>query len=107
MKHKAFNKLLEKRIELIRKVLEEKCEEYSRNDDKLYNFKEAGRTDNVTPEHALWGMCLKQRVSVSDIVKDIDSGKIPSDKLLNEKIGDVINYMILLEALIKERKGYK
>ena len=50
-------------------------------------------------------MMLKHEVSIRDIVDDLDKGVLPSDKMLLEKVGDVINYYLLLLALITERKN--
>lgn len=79
-----------------------KNEEYSRNNDKLHNFKVAGRILNCSPEEALKGMMIKHLVSIFDIIDDLP--KLPDEEILNEKITDSLNYIVLLEALIKERK---
>ena len=78
-----------------------KNKEYSRNNDKLHNFKCAGRLLDTTPEFALLGMFSKHMVSIIDIVDDIPD--LPDYSLLEEKITDAINYLVLLEALVKER----
>jgi len=84
-----------------------KHKEYSRNNDKLHNFKVAGRIDNESPEKALWGMFKKHLVSIQDMVNDSNDpewmGTLPSQERLSEKIGDSVNYLILLEGLITER----
>jgi len=80
-----------------------KHEEYSRQDDKLYNFKRAGEIQSCTPEKALIGMYCKHLVSVLDMVKDLDDLKYPRIKLMMEKISDSINYLVLLEGLLTER----
>ncbi len=80
----------------------EKHKEYSRNDDKLHNFKVAGRIDDETPERALWGMWKKHIVSIRDIINDLPD--LPDDVTLVDKISDNINYSVLLEALLTERK---
>jgi len=77
--------------------------EYTRNNDKLYNFKRAGEILRCSPEQALLRMWIKQVVSIIDIVEDIDKGKLPTPEILAEKVGDGINYLPLLEALIVER----
>lgn len=81
----------------------QKHTEYSRNNDKLYNFKRAGEILRCSPEKALLGMWIKQVVSLIDIVEDLDNGILPTEALLNEKITDVIDYPVLLEGLLKER----
>ena len=84
-------------------MIGEKHEEYSRNNDKLYNFKRAGEIQRCIPERALIGMLSKHLVSMLDIVDDLEEGGIPEEGILTEKITDSINYLVLLEGLIKER----
>lgn len=89
----------------------QKHKEYTRDNDKLYNFKRAGEILRCTPEQALIGMWIKQIVSLIDIVEDIEhkrawAGDLESFiAILEEKVTDVIAYVPLLEALIKERMG--
>jgi len=106
MKNEQFNGIVECRIEEIRSVLSKKAEEYASAVDRLHNFKVAARKRNTTPEDALMGMAAKHDVSIDDLVlwaKDCPE-KITYG-LVNEKIGDMINYLILLEALFVERLG--
>lgn len=114
MNNKEFEKLLERRINLIKSVMSSKNKEYATDDDKFHNFKRAGDMLRQTPEQALIGMWTKHIISILDIVKKIDDdaskelinvcdGTGLSLKMLEEKIGDAINYLILLEAMIKER----
>ena len=100
MDSKKFNEILEKRIDKIKNVLSSKEKEYASGSDRLHNFKVAAEIMNETPEKALFGMLLKHIVSVIDMVND---PKSISEYLINEKIGDVINYFILLESLMWER----
>jgi hypothetical protein len=103
MKIDAFELLVEKRFEECRTVLLSKSKEYSAKDDKLSNFRQAGALKGETAEKALWGMWAKHIISLRKIIEDIDSGVIPSEGLLSEKCGDMINYTLLLEALIIDR----
>jgi len=98
-----FDGVVRDRIELIQNVLGAKGKEYSRDADRFSNFKTAGRRLNTTPERALLGMREKHEVSILDIISDLDNEKLPTEALLEEKIGDSINYLILLEGLLKER----
>jgi len=99
MNNQEFEKVLETRIELIKSTLSRKAKEYS-TDDRLYNFKRAAEIARTTTEKALFGMFLKHLVSVIDIVE----GKRDFDgQILDEKIGDAINYLILLEAVLVEK----
>jgi hypothetical protein len=100
MKINEFNKHVVRRCRLISKVLVRKGAEYASSEDRLYNFKEAAKDDSTTPEKALWGMYLKHHVSV----KDLKNGHHKlSRRMIDEKIGDAINYLILLEALLIEK----
>lgn len=97
-----FNDVLTRRLALITQVLGKKGLEYSTAGDRFSNFREAATIEEVSTEKALLGMMVKHEVSVRDIVKDLDA-KLPSAEMIEEKIGDWINYLILLEGLIKER----
>ena len=90
-----------------------KAAEYSRNNDRLHNFKRAGEMSNCIPERALWGMLVKQLVSIVDMIDDLGpvaarrDGRfvlIPSSEMTTEKFDDAINYFLLLNALIHERQ---
>jgi len=98
MTAETFNKLLESRIKLIKNVLGVKANEYA-TDDRLHNFKEAAKTFNTTASDACWSYMMKHLVSI----KDIAQGKKPiSIESVQEKIGDAINYLILMEAILLE-----
>lgn len=99
-----FEKLVVARLENCGVVLVAKGEEYSRGGDRLWNFKAAARMRNCTPEQALMGMKAKHDVSVDDMVAGLATGKIPSKEAVAEKFGDSINYLLLLEGLIEERR---
>jgi hypothetical protein len=106
MKTEQFNEIVAERIESIQNVLANKAKEYSSDYDRLANFKVAAALASrpETPEQALWGMMRKHLVSVIDIIDQTAIGNAPSDHMRNEKIGDSINYLILLEALLIERQ---
>lgn len=100
-----FLDIVNARIKACLTVLAKKGEEYSAGGDRLSNFKRAALLQLVEPETALIGMLSKHVVSVYDIVDQIEfDGVIPSKEMLSEKITDWINYTILLEALIEERR---
>lgn len=99
MKTDTFNEILEERLKAIKNTLGSKAQEYAFKDDRLHNFKVAARVSQVTIPAALWGMALKHLVSVMDLVE----GQLTATpETVNEKIGDMINYLILLEAVFKE-----
>ena len=98
MDSNMFNEIVNNRIDKIKSVLSSKASEYA-SEDRLYNFKVAAQINGCTPKRALWGMASKHLVSVMDLVIDRVQS---SEYLINEKVGDMINYLILLEALLME-----
>lgn len=100
MDTKRFNELVDEVLSECRKTLVIKAGEYA-TDDRLHNFKVAGRLNDCSGSEALWGMVTKHIVSLKDITRSDQSFK---RAFLQEKIGDVINYCILLFAL-KEDEG--
>lgn len=99
-----FEQILEVRIAEIRRVLGLKASEYVRNDDRLSNFKRAAAMLQTSPEAALMGMLSKHLVSIMDMVDDISVEIGHGKEMWNEKIGDAINYLVLLDALLQERR---
>lgn len=112
MRTEEFNAVVESRIEKIRSVLASKAVEYSKNDDRHHNFKEGARIFNCTPERHLMFLNSKHLISINDMVTGFEEFHIaPRNEIereleiakWEEKIGDAINYLILLEGLVKER----
>jgi hypothetical protein len=98
-----FDRLLSEVHSQQKMVLGVKAGEYSRDDDRLLNFKTAGAFERCTPERALWGMAAKHFVSLTDLVNDLDAGTDTPMPLWEEKLGDARNYLVLLEGLLRER----
>jgi len=105
MTHADFNALLESRITKLRAVLTSKAGEYAKEEDRLHNFKSdvGGMIPCETPPMVAWGYLRKHLQSVYDMVFLYDArGLRPSVERIDEKIGDAINYLVLLEALFRE-----
>lgn len=103
MDYREFDKLVDARIEKIRNTLLVKAKEYAGPVDRLYNFKRAAEIERTTPERALAGMWVKHVVSVLDMIEHAEI--VHSESYVDEKIGDSVNYLILLEALLAERRA--
>lgn len=103
MTEEQFDDLVKARCNKIGSTLVEKGKEYRRNNDPLHNFRVAAKVQNTTEEKALWGFAVKHYVSFLDILNDIERGFLPKEEVIDEKIGDLINYFILCEASIKEK----
>ena len=101
-----FNEVVSERIQQIESVLKSKADEYASGSDRFHNFNVAARVEGTTPEKALKGMMMKHIVSVFDLIDWVDSPlnrKKITPAIINEKIGDNINYLILLEGLLRKR----
>lgn len=104
MNAKDFDKIVADRMAWCRQTLCAKGDEYAREGDRLWNFKVAGRKLNCHPAEALAGMMVKHTVSVDDIIDGLSRGIVPTKELVAEKIGDSIDYLLLLEGLIEEER---
>ncbi len=100
MASEDFEGVLQNRISQMQSTLSGKAKEYASNDDRLYNFRRTAEINGVTMEKALWGMASKHLVSVIDLV---ESPEAATRELIDEKCGDLINYLVLLEAVLIER----
>lgn len=95
-----FDTVLQHRIDHIKDTLAAKSKGYSTGGDKLHNFRTAARLKGETMEKALEGMRVKHDVSIMDMINNPGS---VTEAMIDEKIGDRINYDILLAAVFIER----
>jgi hypothetical protein len=103
MKRSELDKEVENRIELIKSVLLKKGTEYATGGDAFHNFNQAkGLSFHNSREKIAWEYSVKHLQSIKDIIELVDKGGIPSLAAVEEKFGDAINYLILIEAMIKE-----
>lgn len=94
--------IINNRLEKTKELLLIKGKEYVRNEDRLHNFRRASEMERKSMPRVLHGMLQKHLVSYYDMLDDIDSGKMPRKDLVDEKIGDIVVYFLLQEAVIKE-----
>lgn len=102
MNTERFEQIVDERLAECKNVLCKKAAEYA-TDDRLHNFKVAAKLQNCTPITALAGMMAKHTVSVYDLIRQVEQGFSVSPEMWAEKIGDSINYLLLLTALVEER----
>lgn len=104
MTNEEFETIKNGCIAEINRVLGNKAREYSSKQDRLHNFNEAKKIMRCnTREYALLGMLNKHTVSVTDLILKYEKeGILPDENTLEEKIGDSINYLILLKACFLE-----
>ena len=101
MNTENFNKIIHEQIERCENTLCQKADEYA-TEDRLHNFKVAAGIQNCLPTTALGGMMAKHTVSVYDMIRGLENGMCYPIELWNEKIGDSINYLLLLAAAVRE-----
>jgi len=58
------------------------------------------------PEQVAWNYLAKHLESIQSILSKLPDEE-PSVELINEKLGDAINYLIIIEGLLRERKTKK
>lgn len=107
MTTKEFDIVVNHRLDECKRVLIEKAKEYAKGDeDRMHNFNRAAQITSECREKALFGFFLKHLVSVMDIIDDMNNNPsyVPNRPLVEEKIGDAINYLLLLEASIEDKR---
>ena len=103
MNPKFFSLIFEDTIRQMEKVLGAKAEEYASDLDRLQNFATASTLTNNNIAQACAGMMAKHTASVYEMVS---TGKAYSAELWDEKIGDHLNYLVLLKACLIEAGLY-
>lgn len=99
MNGEQFNEVVEEQLRWCKSVLDRKGMEYAGSNDRLHNFKIAAQLEGCEPRRALSGMMAKHVVSVFDMCS---TGVYYSEDMWEEKIGDTINYLLLLKGLLVE-----
>lgn len=102
MNTEDFNSVLYSRLKKTEFVLAKKALEYVRNEDRLHNFHYGASISGQHPGQVLNGFMLKHYISYNDLVNDMSQGKPISREIVDEKIGDLINYLILQECIMVE-----
>lgn len=103
MLREDFDRIFDMLVANSTAVLKSKAKEYAPSRDRLHNFKVAAELNHQTPSQACWGMATKHVVSVADMVRE-GSAEF-SMAMWDEKLGDALNYLILLYACVMEEKA--
>jgi hypothetical protein len=103
MTEKEFEKVVTERCSKIESTLAIKGREYRRGCNPFHNFEVGADISASNPTRVLDGFMLKHIISYRDMLNDIEMGNLPTVEYVDEKIGDIINYFILQEALIKKQ----
>lgn len=106
MNVERFNEIVEEVLGHCKETLVKKADDYARDYDRLNNFKAVSQQTGVMPEHVLLVWQSKHANAVKDFIEDIKSKeKKRTREEWKEKIGDIINYNILLLALLEDEKN--
>lgn len=106
MNRKEFYSYLKFVKERTTDTLFSKGDEYNYNEGAFENFEEGVAIGlSNTREAVAWGYVTKHIQSVRAMIREVENGQTDhlTDKNIDEKFGDIINYMILLEAMLKEK----
>lgn len=105
MKQSEFNEIVLDMLTQAEETLTRKGREYAENAstenhvDRLEHFKKAAVLQGVTTAQAAFGMLAKHLVSVADMVASRETYDLAT---WDEKIGDSINYLLILRAIVQE-----
>jgi hypothetical protein len=97
-----FKASIESRISKSLDTLKFKNETYNPNEDKLEGFKVAGQLQSETAREALGGMMAKHVVSVYELIR---KPELASPEVWDEKLGDNLNYLLLLSAVVEDERS--
>lgn len=101
MTTEEFNAVIDNTCDRVKNILKKKAEEYAYG-DRLSNFHRAAALLSCTPEQALQGMLTKHIISIFDMIDALPESDEPEAQW-DEKIIDIVAYMILLRALNDDR----
>jgi hypothetical protein len=104
MDNGTFNEILESELERARNTLAGKAEEYASDKDRLHNFRNAAQMQETDLAGALGGMMIKHTISVYDMINHGNTTDYTLEQW-KEKIGDHLNYLLLLMAIIHEDRS--
>lgn len=99
-----FRVIVNDRVQRSLAVLTSKGQRYAANEDVLHNFRVAAMLEHSTMVKALTGMMTKHTVKLHDMLADSDKVTFSSADW-DEVIGDSINYLLILTAVLEEEYG--
>jgi hypothetical protein len=100
MKQKEFEGVVNHRLEKCKETLGLKGAIYADKNDRLKNFYDGAALNECTPEQYAFMLVTKHIVAIKDHIRD---SRGMSEAFIDEKITDVINYMLLIEALVEDK----
>jgi hypothetical protein len=108
MRTSDFIAITDRFLEETVSVLKKKGREYATDKNFFANFEQAiGISFCTTKEAVLWHYLTKHLQSVKDMIQTVEIGGGIHGHFdtnhINEKIGDSINYLLILRAMLEDR----
>jgi hypothetical protein len=94
MTTQEFSDYLTRRLKRIADTLDNKHQEYADRDNNFSNFQKGAEILKCSKEEVMLMYATKHLVSVIEITQ----GKAATKAQIEEKFGDLVNYLILIEA---------
>jgi len=101
-----FQTHLESVLERTRQTLGEKAGQYVAGNDRLWNFKQIAHLNRTTAQQALFGLVSKHIVALADFCRKENMTDVSLEQW-QEKTGDIICYMALLQFMALEEHNEK
>lgn len=102
MTNADFYALMKKTFAEAEEIARLKGEDYTKgSDDALANFKEGGQGIDLDPRKVLWVFMNKHYQAITNFVK---TGGQSESEPIDMRLKDMINYCVLLLALINESR---
>jgi hypothetical protein len=106
MNQADFDIVVRDTIASIENLLKVKGGEYAGSEDRLANFKRGQQRTGAHPYQVLWIYLSKHIDSVETYIKDFVKGvNRPRSESIDGRLDDMINYCLLMKALIKENEN--
>jgi hypothetical protein len=106
MNQADFDIVVRDTIASIENLLKVKGGEYAGSEDRLANFKRGQQRTGAHPYQVLWIYLSKHIDSVETYIKDFVKGHTrPRSESIDGRLDDMINYCLLMKALIKENEN--
>lgn len=98
-----FDAQFEQDLKKIQDIVIRKGREYRRENNPFHNFEKGANISNQHPALVLDGFMLKHYISYRDILNDLKQGIHQSDALIEEKIFDMIIYLLIQKQLLTQQ----
>ena len=100
MNGQEFDNWLDVQLTNTKEVLGTKAGEYASKNDRFYNFTEGAKRLGINPTFYAFALAQKHDTCVKDLIMGVTP---VTHAALNEKFGDLINYLFLIKAMMHDK----